>query len=294
MIALGAGMEILIVRAVKLIDTLPGVGSSMRMNNIQQHGNSHLMGGIDQRPQLIRCAVLGGSGKEIRHLVAKGSIVRMLHDGHDLNGVVAQRLDPGQCILPELVVRADLSLLLGHADMALVDEEILLGLEAFVSPHKGAAGDVHSGAPGRGLLVLHYKIRIDRDPLQLLSIMNNNCADPLTVLQGIHPRQEDFKYTAVFLFHGTAMAIPAVKIAGKIHRFRTGCPFPIIPAIVCTVEAEEFMGIGKIHQRLTLGQQRVFCLLIVLHSKLQITLERAEVRIDLSNSQFHSNQPSFL
>lgn len=49
----------------------------------------------------------------------------MLHDGHQLNGVIAEILDPRQHVLGELLVRRDSGLGRRNADVCLVDPQAL-------------------------------------------------------------------------------------------------------------------------------------------------------------------------
>ena len=49
--------------------------------------------------------------KEVGDMVSEGAVVGMLLNGHDLDGVVAQRPDPGQHLSFELQVAVDFRLL---------------------------------------------------------------------------------------------------------------------------------------------------------------------------------------
>ena len=120
-LALRSFMEKLAGSAVKFIDALPGILAGMGMYHIQKHRDPHFMGSIHQLFQLLRHAEPRGCGEKVGHLIAKAGIIGMLHDRHDLNGIVAQFFYPGQDILPEFFVRADLSFLLRHTDVAFVD-----------------------------------------------------------------------------------------------------------------------------------------------------------------------------
>jgi len=42
-------------------------------------------------------------------LVSKAGVVRVLHDGHELDAVVAKMLDPGEDVVSEFVVGGDLA-----------------------------------------------------------------------------------------------------------------------------------------------------------------------------------------
>ena len=84
-----AFMEELMVRAVKLVDALPGVPAGVGMDHVQQYRNAHFVSSINEFFQFIRRAEPGGGGEEIGHLIAERGIIGVLHHRHDLNGVIA-------------------------------------------------------------------------------------------------------------------------------------------------------------------------------------------------------------
>ena len=59
---------------------------------------------VDELLELIGRSVSARGGKEARHLVAEARIVRVLHDGHQLHGVIALTLHCRQNVLAEVVV----------------------------------------------------------------------------------------------------------------------------------------------------------------------------------------------
>lgn len=72
------------------------------MNHIEENNDALAMALIHQLPQFIRRAVAARSSEEIGHLVAKGGIVDVLHDCHQLDTVVAQVDNPRQHLILEL------------------------------------------------------------------------------------------------------------------------------------------------------------------------------------------------
>ena len=66
---------------------------------------------VDERFQFVGRTEATTGCEEARYMVAKGAIVRMLLDGHDLNGVVSKVNDTGQDLLLELTVATYLALL---------------------------------------------------------------------------------------------------------------------------------------------------------------------------------------
>jgi len=54
--------------------------------------------------------VATGDGKEVCDLIAKAGVVCVLHDGHELDAVVAEVLDPWEDVVSEVVIGGDLAL----------------------------------------------------------------------------------------------------------------------------------------------------------------------------------------
>ena len=116
-------MEIKIAGAIHAGQSFGLIFYGMRMYNVHDHGNAHLMGGVDQLTQFIGRAAAGGGCKETGYMIAERPIVGMLLDSHDLDGVVSVLFYTGKDIFPEFVVGTYLFLAGGHAYMGFVDEQ---------------------------------------------------------------------------------------------------------------------------------------------------------------------------
>lgn len=81
MIARAAGLEELIVASVKAVDALGGVLHRMGMHQIEQHAQPQRVRLVNQRLEVVRCAVPRGRGEEIADLIAERRVIRMLHNG---------------------------------------------------------------------------------------------------------------------------------------------------------------------------------------------------------------------
>ena len=288
-LTLTARMEELVVGAVKLVDALPGVLAGVGVNHIQKHGNAQLMGPVNEGFQLLRCAEPGGGGKEVGHLIAKGGIVGVLHNGHNLNGGVAQLFDAGQGVFHELPVGAHLSLLLGHADVALVDIEFALGLEAFIRPGI-CFGGVNHGVPLHRVLLLHHIVGIQGNPLQLLPFVDYHRQHLHTVLQGVLAGDEQGEHPVFQLLHGVGMAVPAAEVTGEVHGLRTRRPLPVIPSVGGLVQAKIFIAIGKVPQALSLGEQLLKLVFQPLRPQVKILLIGLQVGVILEYFVLHMYQ----
>ena len=278
-------MEELVSRAVKFVDAFTGIFAGMGVNDIQQHRDAHLVGSVDQFLQFLRHAEPGRSGKEIGNLVAKGCIVRMLHDSHDLNGVVTQILDAGQRVLTELIEGADFALLLRHTDVALIDEEILFGLEVGIRPVEGRHF-VDRGTPGGGAGVLDDTGGIQGDAIQLLAVMYHNGHDALAFFQGILTGQEQLKNAILLALHRMGVTIPTAEVTGQVHSFGGRGPFPIDPATFYLMETIVKMTVCKIRKR-SVNRQISLLFLEIAHAHLNIGLKGLQIRIQLCDLKRH-------
>ena len=245
-VAPGTFVEELVGGAVKFVDALPGVDAGVGMDHIQQHGDPHAVGGIDEGFQFLRGAEPGGGGIEVGDLVAEGGVVGVLHNGHDLQRVVAQGFDTGKDPVLKLGVGAHLGLFLGHADVAFVDQQVLLGHKAGILPYMGHFGVVDHGIPFPGDGILHHTLGVQGNAVQLPALVDHNGHDLLAVLQRIGAGKEQLKQTVFAPGHGVGMAVPAAKITGEVHGFGSGGPLPVDPAALGFVEAVKNMAVGKV------------------------------------------------
>src|SRR4051794_614078 len=60
------------------------------MYNIKKNGDSEAVSGVDKFLQFIRLTVARRHREDIRNLVAKRGIVSVLHDRHELDGIIAE------------------------------------------------------------------------------------------------------------------------------------------------------------------------------------------------------------
>ena len=289
MVPLAPCVEELVVGAVKLVDALPGIFGGVGMDHVQKHRQTQLMGLVHQGLQFLRGAEAGGGGKEIGHLVAEGGIIGMLHNGHDLDGIVAQSLDPGQNPLPKFIIGTHPGLLLGHANVALIDVEGLLRLEIPVGPVKFLLRRVDDGTPAHVPGVLHHIVGIERNPVQLPALTRHDGHDLLAVPQGVLPGQEYLEDAVFQLLHGAAVPVPVVKVTGQVHGLRAGGPLPVDPAVAAPMDAVEQMAVGKVRKRLAGGQQGGLGADVVLHPQIQIGLIFFQQRVDFGHFQLHKS-----
>ena len=124
-LALGATMEVLVIGTVKLIQAIKDVLGGVTVDDVEQHNNAQGVGSIHQLLEILGRAVSAAGSEEAVHLITETGIVGVLHDGHELNGVVSQVLDAGKHVLCELFISSHLALRGGNADVGLVDPKAL-------------------------------------------------------------------------------------------------------------------------------------------------------------------------
>ena len=117
----GAVVEVEIFTAVKFAEAFRRVFHAMAMDYVHDYGYALAVGVVHQSLEFLRRAKTGAEGKEVGHLVAEGAVIRMLLQGHNLDGVIAKLLDAGKDFRAEFFKRTNFFLLRGHADMALID-----------------------------------------------------------------------------------------------------------------------------------------------------------------------------
>lgn len=99
-------MEETAICAIKLIQTIMHILTGVRVNDIQQHVKTKTMCLVHAFLQFLRIAISAGRRIKTGHLIAETSIIGVLHNCHQLNGIVALTNDAGQDVLGEIVVRS--------------------------------------------------------------------------------------------------------------------------------------------------------------------------------------------
>ena len=120
------------VGAVEAVDAVEHVLGRVRVHEVEVDGDALPVRLVDERLELLGRAVAARRREERRHLVAEAGVVRVLHDGHELDGVVALLLDVRQHVLAEVVVRGDLALGRADAHVAFVDARSTRALRSLI------------------------------------------------------------------------------------------------------------------------------------------------------------------
>jgi hypothetical protein len=164
---LGTLVEVLVVAAVEHVQSIEDVLGCVTVDNIEQNCDAHAVRSVDELLEIIGEAISTTRSEEAVDLVAETGVVCVLHDSHELDGVVTQMLDSGEDVLCELLVCGDLALRRGDTDVCLVDtcalglrwalvlELVLMGRVPEARIVDGGDIEVlgHSGDPGGDALL---------------------------------------------------------------------------------------------------------------------------------------------
>ena len=279
MVALGAVVEELPGGAVEHVDALGGVLHGVGVDHVQQHTNAHFVGLIHQVFQVLGLAEPGGGGEEVGDLVAEGAVVGMLHNGHELDGVVARLLDSGQGVVGELAVGAHLTLLLGHTHVGLVDVQLVLAYEILVRPREDLPVVDDLAGKGQGLGVLDHPVGVQGDMLGAGHIGVHNSFDLAALPQSVVALQEDFPVAVSDVGQGMAGLVPAVEVTLQVQLVGAGRPLPVDPAALHMVEAEVVMGVGELVQGLPLGKDPALGCPVQEHAQINVPRKRLQLGI---------------
>ena len=278
-LALVAVMEELPGGAVEHIDALGSVLDSVGMDYVQQNPDAQLVSFVHQVLQVLGLAEPGGGCIEVGDLVAEGAVVGMLHNGHQLDGVVTGFLDMGQGIVGELTVGTHLALFLGHTYVGFVDVQILFTLETGIGPVELLAGVNDLSLKGVVGLVLHGTAAIQGQVLGAGHVGVHNGLDLAAVPQSVFAFQEQLPVAVADGLQGVGGLVPVVEFAFQIQCVSAGSPLAVDPAALHTVEAVEIVCVRKVVQGLAFIQQSLFGAMIEEHTQIDIACKALELGI---------------
>ena len=254
----------------------------MGMHDVEQHEHAHLVRAVDKVFQVVRLAVPTARGKEIRYLIAERGVVRVLHDCHQLYGVVAEVADARQVKFGKLTVGADALALLRHADVRLVDEQrrdLALAIAA-VGPVERARRRPDLPDELIRLLVLHRAVDVAGDAVECLTAFADLQLDALPMLQDVRTRQLDFPDASFAARERMRGAVPAVEVAHEVYGVRAGRPLAEHPAGLGAVKAVEQIAVGECRQIRLVAEQALPRFGMAAHAQFNIIVKWLQIGID--------------
>ncbi len=243
-------VEVLMQGPVEAAQALDLVGYGVGVHQVHDHGDPRAVGGIHQRLQVVRGPEARAGGEKIRHLVAEGAVIRVLLNGHELDGVVSGRGDARQYLLGELAPGPDFLLGLSHSEMDFVDERCDgLAPEARVAPREGCFRAPDLGVEDEGGRVLHNPPGPGRDAVALAVLPVELQAVEIAVAQGFfgEPQLPDpLGVRALELEE--RLFVPSGRISDEEEAGGVRGPFPQHPLVPLQVQPEVLMPRGEIGQ----------------------------------------------
>mmetsp|Transcript_35037 Transcript_35037/g.85875 ORF Transcript_35037/g.85875 Transcript_35037/m.85875 type:complete len:423 (-) Transcript_35037:169-1437(-) len=254
-VPLGPVVEVLAVGAVELVDAVQAVGGGVRVHDVHHHRDAVAVRCVDEVLELIRRAAPRGHGEEVGDVVPERRVVRVLLHRHELHGVVAQRGDARQHVVRKLHVAVDLGLHAGHADVRLVDAQLVRGVRPLVLElvdllrRRVVVDAVEGDLPGG----LHRELDPSRDAVNCLLALDLQVdLHAASVRDGGGPvrvvRQEHLKDAEVVLLHPRAarVRLPVVEVAEQRGGLGVGCPLAVGDALVVAGEAHGLVAAAEL------------------------------------------------
>ena len=271
MLTLAALMEKLPYGTVKHVDAFHSILDRVGVHQIQPHTDAPLVSLVYQVFQIIRLAKPGAGSEEVSNLVAKASVIRVLHNGHKLNGIVACFLDVFQRNVCKLPIGTDAAFFLRHTHMGLIDKKLVFADKSIIRPGKqnlivdnlcikGVVGFILNGPSGIQGKMLGANVLVLDDGLYLAAV-------PQSVISG----EEDFPVLIVESGERMRCGIPCIKFAFQVELVGGRSPLTVIPAAIYMVETVIPVTVGKFFQGLSFRQETGFCCLVKGHSCFNIT-----------------------
>jgi len=233
------------------------------------------MGSVNELLEVIWETISTACSEEAVDLVSETGVVCMLHDCHQLYGVVSEVLDTWEDIARELLVGRNLGLGRRNANVGFVDSsalglrrplvlpDVLLGRVPEARIVYGGDIEVlgHSGDPGWEALLTSMIVGSDERHLDFGVVGDGG----LTVLAR-HRHLED---TKVVLGHGRRIAIPVIEVANEVCTQSKRCPFAVHDvAIGLDVEAKLLVALEALLATLIPGDEQGTCPRELLHAAL--------------------------
>ena len=165
MASLRTVVEVEVLATVEAREAFRLVVDAVAVDDVHHHRDALSVGVVDKALELLGRAETGAQRIEIGHLVAEGTIVRVLLQSHDLDRVVTELLDLRQDIPAEILERGHAFLLRAHADMAFIDQRMGPFPGMAVLPGIGLGGGPDLCGEELGHLVLHHAGHVGRKAL---------------------------------------------------------------------------------------------------------------------------------
>mmetsp|Transcript_56555 Transcript_56555/g.138986 ORF Transcript_56555/g.138986 Transcript_56555/m.138986 type:complete len:222 (-) Transcript_56555:251-916(-) len=216
------------------------------MHDVHQNLKTEIVGGINESLEVFGCSAAGTASEEVCHMVPERCVVRVFHDGHDLNSCVSKLLDARENVVGKLLIGINAWLDPTHANVALINAETVGAWQVIgVLPAVGPLGlrVPKLGVVEEGLWILDAEGAPCGVAIEMHTTLGNHTD---LDLGGMRDRagsvllvgNEETPDPEIATFHGVLVAIPAAKLAKEVHLLRTRGPLGIANASLFNLHAE--------------------------------------------------------
>ena len=220
----------------------------MGMHQVHHHADAEAMRLVHEPLQVLRRAETRTDGIKTRHLIAERTVIRMLLDAHQLDGVIPQLGNAGQDIRPELIERRHPAVLHAHAHMRLVNQRMLDGRGFRIFPLVPFFRFPHLRRKQLGHVVLHHPPHISRNPFTGSSLPFYPQLIEHPVPQRLR-RQPQFPHAARQRLQAECLTpLPSVRFPNQVNCRSVGRPFAEHPALLRPMQTKIQMIVENVRQ----------------------------------------------
>ena len=214
------------------------------MHHIEQDSDAHAVCFVYEILKVIRISLTARRRIKTADLVAERTIVRMLHNRHELNSVISGLLYVWQDVIRELPVGCDAVVLARHSDVGLVNQRGFIALKTIIGP----VIVLHIpdlAAPALGVPVLSNPECVYGDVLREVAAVVYYRHNTASRLKGV-TRQEYFPVAVIEFIERGIRPVPVVEISCEIELVCARSPLAVHPASFFLMKAIIFMRIRKV------------------------------------------------
>ena len=219
------------------------------MDKVHYHTQAHPVCLVNQRLELVRRTEPGRSSEEIRDLVPERSVVRVLHNRHKLQRVIACLGDPRQDVRAKLIVGSHPKDFLGHTNVSFVDHRKLRSLRRLMTPRIDLGRIPELGVKNLGLGILDNTASPDRYAVQAMpGVMDLQAVQAFVSQNMIAYRDLPLPVGADAVHPKLLRLPPSGNVPDDKDRVGPGRPLPDNPPVALGVYSEMLMPQRKVRQ----------------------------------------------
>ena len=223
------------------------------MHEIHQYIDPHPMASVHELFKVIRIPKPRRNRKEIRDMIPETAVISVLHQRHDLHGVVPKFLNPGQHIILELFERVHAFLNPAHPNMHFVNPQRTWLLRVLVLENIRCGGVPERSIKAfvGGILMCEANPR--RNLVNPLVIWPLHMDFHLRIVRdrelALSMRKKQFPIAEFIAFARELRTVPAIELSKKEHLLRSWQPLSVKDTIGLHDKAVVLVTSRKFYQR---------------------------------------------